>query len=986
MIEYGLLGPLSVRVDGRQVDLGGARQRAVLAVLLLHRDTVVSSDRLIDLVWGEDPPPTAETALQGHISRLRRGIGVARIETRVPGYLLRTGPGEVDIDRFEALVSGARDVSPRLAGVRLREALAMVRGPALADLAWEALAETEVARIEELCLGALEARIDADLAAGRDEPLVPELEMLTALHPYRERLRAQHMLALYRAGRQADALAAYRAARTALEEGLGIDPGPELQAMQVAILRQDSVLEAPTPADVAPGNLPVPPSLLVGRHGELAEIRELFAGPARLVTITGPGGTGKTRLALEVAHAMTGEDRDGAWFVDLAAATDEGRAVAAIQTILGVADSGAADPLEAVRAFLGPRRVLLVLDNLEQVPDAARPIAALLAAAPGLRALATSRAPLSIGAEREYRLSPLSSGAADRPFDLDSPPDAVALFVARARLVAPGFALTPAVAGTVAELCRRLDGLPLAIELAASRVRMLAPAAILERISAGIDLLRSERRDLPARQRSLESAIGWSDALLTPAAGRAFRRCSVFAGGFTLAAFESVCGEPAEDPLEVLGELVEHSLVVRQGPDVAPRFAMLETIRQFAAPRFGESADAETIRERHLRYRVEQAGRATDGLHGPEEAGWLRILREEHDNMRAALSWAATSGRADDLMALTAPLSAYWLRDSHLREGRARIREALADPEAGRLAERALALRNLASITGSLGDVRSAIELALESVAAWEQAGDERGLADALRVASMEYNDAGDVEKARAFALRGLEHAEAVGDERLIVSVRHELAFLAATGGDLETARSLLAQNADVLRRAGDRTWLAGTLSNLGEIYRMLGDPAAAERLVREALDLMREQGEAPGLVAGLTTLGEILSGTERFAEADAALREAIRVADDAHALRELPLALEALGEVQARLGAPLLCVRLFGHADGIRNRSGKDASVPGGIGGVLASVRDVLGSADFEEAWTGGALMPLEELLSQPETAPDAGKRAGSIGPGPQA
>ena len=981
MIDYSILGPLSVRVDGRELDLGGSRQRAVLAVLLLHRNTVVSSDRIIDLVWGEDPPPTAETALQGHVSRLRRGLGAGTIETRDPGYRLRTAPGEVDVDRFEALVSQARDVSPRLAGERLREALAMVRGPALADLAWEPLAETEVARLEELCLAALEARIDADLAAGHHDQLVPELEALTAQHPYRERLRAQHMLALYRAGRQADALAAYQAARTALEEGLGIDPGPELQALQVGILQQDPGLAAPAAADGPPGNLPVPPSTLIGRHGELADIRALFGGPARLVTITGPGGTGKTRLALEVAHALAGEDRDGTWFVDLAPVTGEAQAVAAIRAALGVPDDGAADPLDALRAHLGPQRTFLLLDNLEQVPHAAHPIAALLAAAPGLRILATSRARLAVGAEHEFRLSPLSSGSSDRPFDLESPPDAVALFVARARLATPGFALTPAVAGTVAALCRRLDGLPLAIELAAARVRLLAPAAILDRISAGINLLNSERRDLPARQRSLKSTIAWSDELLTPAARRAFHRSAVFAGGFTLAAFEAVCGEPGEDPLDVLGELVDHSLVARRGTDVAPRFGMLETIREYAARRLGEGPDADAIRVRHLRHQVDLARTATDGLHGPEEAGWLRILRDEHDNMRAALDWAASAGRADDQVTLAAALSGYWVRDTHLREGRDRLRAALADPGAGQPAERAAALRNLASITGSLGDIRAAIDLAVESVALWEQTGDERGLADALRVASMEYNDAGDLEAARRFATRALQHAELVGDERLIVSARHELAFLAGADGDLETARSLIGQNVQALRRAGDQNWLAGSLSNLGEVHRMLGDFQGAERHVREALGLLREQGDAPSLSVGLTTLGEILLGMDRLDEAQASLSEAIRVADEAHSIRELPGALEALGLVQARLGDPELCVRLFGHADAIRSRSG---ARPASGDDVLAAARETLGTAEFGEAWALGSVTPLHELLAESVVARNPKTRAESIGPGP--
>ncbi|MGZ8821791.1 MAG: BTAD domain-containing putative transcriptional regulator, partial [Aeromicrobium sp.] len=359
MVDYGILGPLTARVDGRAVRLGGARTRAVLAVLLLDRNVVVSVDRLVDLVWGDDPPPTAQTALHGHISRLRRLLGPQAIETRPPGYLLRVGAGEVDVECFESLLRRARAAPSGEAGELLREALGLWQGPALADLADQPLARVEIARLEALHLDALEARIEADLAAGRDDALVAELDALVAEHPYRERLHSQRILALYRSGRQAEALAAYRAARAALDEGLGLDPGPELQALETRILQQDPNLAASAaavPAARASSSQYLALTPILGREEELRRILSQL-DEARLVIITGPGGMGKTRLALEVAR-----EREMA-FIDLTQVIDHRLVPAEIAAAIGIEldqQRPAVDALAA--AMFGDRQLLL--DNL----------------------------------------------------------------------------------------------------------------------------------------------------------------------------------------------------------------------------------------------------------------------------------------------------------------------------------------------------------------------------------------------------------------------------------------------------------------------------------------------------------------------------------------------------------------------------------------------------------------------------------------------
>ena len=781
---------------------------------------------------------------------------------------------------------------------------------------------------------------------------------------------------MYRSGRQAEALAAYGAARTALDEGLGIDPGPDLQALEVRILQQDPTLAAPpapaaTAAEATPSNLPTPPTPIIGRQAELADLRARMQDGTRLLTLTGPGGTGKTRLALEFAHALIGEDAGGAWFVDLAPSTEVRQAIWAIQAALGVTDAPADDPLDPLLAFVRQRPLLLLLDNLEQVPDIAGAIAILLAAAPGLRVIATSRTPLRIGGEQEVPLAPLAIGAAGETIDVEAPPDAVALFVARARASVPGFSLTPATADAVSALCRRLDGLPLAIELAASRVRLLSPTAILERLTAGLDILRAERRDLPVRQQTLEATIDWSYRLLDEPAQRAFRRCATFAGGFTLPAFESVCADPGDDPLDVLGQLVEHSLVARRqvGEAAEPRFAMLETIRQFAQRRLDDSPESDALRERHMRYFLGLAEAATSALYGPDELEWLSALRDDHDNMRASLDWLTSVDRRDELVEFVSVLSGFWLRDTHYLEGRRWITRALASEGAGTSRARATALRNLAAISSTLGDSRAALQFATESVRLWETIGDVHGLANALRVQSMVFNDLGDLDGARRAADLALDRALSLGgdrtasDDRTIRGARHELAYLAVRASDFDTALRLLQENVEAHRVAGDRLSLAATLTNLGWIQQKLGAPGPAEESARQAIAILRTMGDDASLASGLTTLGGILVEAGQLHEARVVLVDGLALAWSAGALGNVPAMLEALGDLWSRIGDAFRAVELYAAASGLRedgllSPSADDHSA------AFTEARRELGSTSYEQAWQSGLATPLAALV----------------------
>src|ERR671930_2384232 len=573
--KFRLLGPLEVTVDGEPVALGGQKQRALLATLLLEPKRIVSGEPLIDAVWGEIPPETALNTVQDYIAQLRKLLPAGALETVPPGYRLVVDSATIDLFEFVRLCEEGRSElasgDAATATETLRAALGLWRGPALADLASVPFAQTEILRLEELRTAAYEDRIDADLALGRHDQLVPELEVLVAQHPLRERLRGQLMLALYRAGRQADALAAYQRARTTLVEELGIEPGEALRKLERAILAHDPSLDLAPPGRVAPRRVPTPVQPLLGRAREVATLSDLVRDAGtRLVTLTGPGGIGKTSLALELARRLAPEFADGAAVALLATLEDPALVARTILEALGMPETGR-DPEEDLARALAGAELLLLVDNFEQVLPAASALARLLAASPSLKVIVTSRAPLHIAGEHEFPVPPLTED------------EAAELFVTRAQAANTRFALSEENAGAVAELCTRLDGLPLAIELAAARSKLLPPAALLARLGNRLELLSGGRRDAPRHQQTLRMTLDWSYDLLDPDAQRLFAQLAVFAGGCTLASAEAVCR--MDGPiLEGLGALVDESLLGQRELG-EPRFAMLQLVRDYALER-----------------------------------------------------------------------------------------------------------------------------------------------------------------------------------------------------------------------------------------------------------------------------------------------------------------------------------------------------------------------------------------------------------------
>ena len=589
-MQVRLFGELEAEQAGVPVPVHGAKQRALLALLALRPGQPVSADQLIDALWGDGQAAHPANALQAQIGQLRRTLGAAAIITTDAGYALNVGPDDVDASRFEQLVAKGRRLFEEgeiaLASTALGEALRLRRGEPLTEFAYSGFADAERARLEELLLVAIETRVEADLALGRHGELVGELEALCREHPLRERLRELLMLALYRAGRQAEALRAYTEARDYLVDELGIDPGPALRELEARILAQDPSLAAAgpagfqaAPAPMATGNLREQLSSFVGRSAELQELSEAVRS-GRLVTLIGPGGVGKTRLAVEAAATLRQEHRDGAWLVEFASVTEPDGVAPAVAGALGAATAGLIGPpspastVELIVRYLAGRSLLVVFDNCEHVIGQAAALAETLAGTvPGLRLIATSREPLGVPGEVLVPVGPLAL------------PAAVELFADRARAVRPGFTADGHTRPVIDDICGRLDGLPLAVELAAARLRSLTLATLAERLDDRFRLLTGGARTALPRQQTLRAVVDWSYDLLFEDERRLFARLSVFAGGCDLDAAEAVCADDQVPAGEVLDILAGWSISL-----LSPLLTPVVTPGSFSSRRCGSTA------------------------------------------------------------------------------------------------------------------------------------------------------------------------------------------------------------------------------------------------------------------------------------------------------------------------------------------------------------------------------------------------------------
>ncbi len=915
-MQVRLLGPFAVVQDGVEPVLGAPRQRALLAMLALAPGRVVSTDLLIDGIWGEDPPGQPLGSLQVYVYGLRKALaalpgGADVLRSAPPGYRLDLAAGATDLARFEQGWARSRELSQsgqrRSALAVLEEALAEWSGPALADLRHLPFAQVQVARLDEFRLAATEDLYDLRLACGLHAPAAGELEVLVQEHPTRERLWGLLMIALYRCDRQADALAAYARTRDRLAEELGIDPGEPLRRLELAILRHDPELRAPddlatdvvaTPPPRPTARVPRPTTATIGRDELAAQVRSALVEPGtRLVTLLAPGGSGKTRLACLVAEPPP-EPFAGAVFHEASEEHDAVGLLASLARAVGGPEPED-DSLEAAArvaaASLDPA-TLVVLDNLEAVTEVGQAVAALLHAAPGVTVLATSRVPLQLEAEVQVPVPPLEvpsrgvtvGAAADSP--------AVALFVQRARMVNRAFEVTDANVAEVIALCRLLDGVPLALTLAAGQMRSSTPGRALARLQHGLAPLTTPTVDVPARQRAVTTAIAWSLDQLKPEARTLLALLCVFEDGFGLDALESLPSvgavlAPGADPLEHLGVLLDTGLVRLSSTHVAIRYQVLGTV--LAHVRSTEPVDPvveDRVRAEQLGWLVDRAAEWAALLSGHDGEIALARLDDEYADIAGLVQWATDRGAVDDAAALAWAVHPYWLVSGRLREGCEVI---------GGLRERGLApdIRPqldlaLARLRYNLGDVEAA-ERDCRAVLALDPTPALRAPARCYLAASLVAQ--GRVEEAQQPARQALAGSVECTDLETQAVTLSVLAIIAAMTGEFDTERTRYRERLEVVRRMGDRARIADTLNTLAEIALDEPDVAAAADHAAEALRL---------------------AGARRPIERRDALITAARAAVLArNGARAVELLTEAL-ELGVRTGQPLSvaqCARTLG-------------------------------------------------------------------------
>jgi predicted ATPase/DNA-binding SARP family transcriptional activator len=912
-VTFGVLGPVEARRGGDPLPLRRAKLRGLLALLLLDANRVVSADRLLDELWGGRPPATGLTALHGLVSQLRHALGDGTDEpillTRPPGYLLHLDAEALDLQRVERRVAEGRAASASQnhegAAEAFAGALAEWRGPPLADLQFESFAAMHVARLEELRVTIVEERIEADLACGRHAALVGELSELVAAWPLRERLRRAQVLALYRSERQAEALAAHRSAVRTLHE-MGIDPSPALAALAAQVLQQDAAVAAPPSHSALPDafasgtltNLPVPATPFLGRRRELAGAGALLARDGvRLVTLTGPGGSGKTRLALQLAAESADRFPDGVWLAPLASLRDWRDVVPAI----GAAIGGVQD----VKLALARRRALLVLDNFEHLLSAAPQVAELLAACDGVDVLVTSRAPLRVAAEWTFDVLPLCRE------------EAIALLVARTAAIRPGIDIQAA-AGSV---CARLDDLPLAIELAASRLRVMPVDAFLQRLERALPMLTSGARDAPERQQTLRATIAWSVGLLDPDAQRLFARLSVFRGGFTLDAAESVCAADVEQ----LEALVAQSLV-RPG---ASRYEMLETVRDYAGELLAGSGEEEAVAGRHVAWYARLAAAsfdvATKGLgEAGEIASCLAELRAERDNLGAAIDEALRRDDAASAACIAATASAVWESSRMVESGLETLERVLE--ATGAFYPQPFVTLALVAVKFAMwrGDERAVNRLLTRFL---EDVPEESPWAAFMR-AELDFAN-GDVERAsKGYELLADVEATRPDDPERFYRKAH--GHLRAIG---------LALRSDDVARAvmlGERAWtLSDYLSTYGRA------------------DVARALGLA------LTRAGE----GERARQLVLPLADELLPHRSVHWAFVWLLALTWEQDEPARTATLLASMQALQEAAGIASEP-FEQTLEGGISSVQSRLAARIGREAFDEAWRAGATLSMAEAV----------------------
>lgn len=1166
MVEYGILGPLEVRLPDGVVTPTSSAQRLALTVLLVDAGRVVSADRLIEALWGDAPPADPAAALRNQISRLRRALGPAAADlvTSAGGYRLRLERRQLDAARFEDLLASSRQTDGDDALAILDQALALWRGPALAEFADRPFAQPEVVRLEELRLAAQEQRAERLLSLDRAGDAVVSLGALLAEHPHRERARALFMEALYRQGRHTEALAAYQSWRHHLAEELGLDPSPTLQRLERDILRHalappDDAAHAPAsrqpsapsgprtflftdiegstrrwkehtetmaadlarhdellrqaieahgghvfkhtgdgcgavfpaasaglsatvagqlamsaepwgpggplrvrmalhtgPAETRGGdyfgptlnraarllalahgsqtvlslttrelalddlpagvglrdlgehrladldrpehifqvdhpelpahfpplrsldthrhNLPVALSPFVGRRAELEEVGHLL-GSTRLVTLTGVGGVGKTRLAIQLAAQALPDFPDGVFLVEFAPLADAALVPRQVAAALDMAVEG----IETLTAlvdrlgrYLEARHLLLLLDNCEHLVGAVAALAeTVLARCPRVVVLATSREPLGISGEMTWRVPSLSLPAPEvsTPEALAAT-DGVALFCQRARAADSAFALTPANAPAIAQICRRLDGIPLALELAAARLRLLSPDQVAERLDDRFRLLTGGARTALPRHQTLLAAMDWSYQLLSEAERAVLQRLSAFPGSFTLDAAEAVGSAAgavlAGEVLDILGHLVDKSLVVVEDRGNEVRYRLLETVRQYAAERLGAAGEVQATRRRHRDFFLALADTALADLSFWWDARrWLPRVRADHDNFWAALEWSRAVGEPDPCLRLAVALSYYWFLEG-VFEGRNWLEWGLDEAAEPPTPTRVRGLVCLAFLILPRGEADRAVALLEEARALAEAIGDVTGGGMASQVFGVLKYWRGEFDAAEELLEEARRRFDAEDCVAGAWACRFDLGWLALAKGDHQRAGVEFERAVELSRSSGSEDLIAHSLAALAPVVALAGDARRAETLADEAIEVARGLGLRLFVVMALVRAAEVAVALGRMDRAEEMLLESLSLLRDVGGHAWVADALELAALVQAATD-PRQAARHLGTCRALAGASGGSPSVRAvrdQIERCRAEVSQALGPDAFAVEWARGREMSVDQAI----------------------
>ena len=895
-MRFEVLGPLQIARDGAVLALTSRRQVALLANLLVADGKAVPAESLIEAVWGHDLPSDPTNTLQHAISQLRKLVEPERRPREAATVLISSGSGyrldlvghEFDADEFSAGVEQTQQLldSGQVdeAQTTIDSALALWRGEAYADIAYEDYARPESERLAELRANARELRVEVILAHQGPEAAVPELESLVAEYPYREALWGRLMKALYQSGRQADALRVYRQAAKALGDELGIEPSPELQQLEDQILLQDPDL-ARQRTDRPKHNLPALSSSLVGRDDLVNQYLE-YTATSRLVTLLGPGGCGKTRLALEIGEQNIDAFDDGVWLVRLDNLSDPALLIGTVGIAVGMPEDRDLSAIDTLIRFLSTRHTMIILDNCEHLLEAVADLVnQLLLGCPTLSVVATSQVALGVTGEQRLLVPPLRLPTeADLPFDdLEASP-AVQLFLERAGSIDPNLDVSAPSIAAIANIVERLDGIPLAIELAAARASVLTPTELARLLVEHFDELGDGPRDAPTRQRTLSNTIEWSIGLLNKAEQDFFLGLATFSGGFDARAAAAVTATTDSYATGIIGRLVERSVVTRQ-PAVhgTSRYRLLQTVRQFAEDQLKERGDYRGLRDRHLDHFSELAFELDAGLMDERQLAAFAQFVAEEDNLRTAMSWSLNSERLEPGVRLAARSGRFWDWRGSLAEGTTWTTRFLAAIDVGDIADLAFLTTWAGYFAWELGDIERAYELNARAKAIASENGDDYGYLAALsgealharvggdhatavatgaemRQRSSEQGDQwleawtdnhdslaliglNDLDAAQGAAERSLQEFRALGDDRASGWALTGLALVWHERGDSNMATALALEAAAVSQRMGDGRNATWALEIAAEASRAADDESAALRYEAEAASLLEERG-----------------------------------------------------------------------------------------------------------------------------------------------